>query len=328
MSIVIYIDFFVFIATIWFYFYNRTNILNHLFLHDEDESDDDDENHTETPTEKYINKNKTAFLAKYPGDNSNIAPIFYNRSEFLEIIKQENNPIESEWKRRLLFETTPRGNVLMYYDAFKQAFAYYSDSATIPYNILNACAMKYVKTFCCYDFFVDNSVLPEDQKSPFSKMLEEEEKAEKEKIEKKKNDLGVKGLKDAPFAKLKSYRPVGFVETDKNQSSDNAEANIPSNIKSSASATGILKKSVENRKVNPETNTGYKNTFRYLGKIANTSLLQPIEKPKLVNMTMSYASFKKSKTIQENKISEENYSSELEYEERESYEEIEKDKMD
>ena len=147
-----------------------------------------------------------------------------------------------------------------------------------------------------------------------------------EAFEKKKNDLGVKGLNDAPFAKLKSYRPVGFAETEKNQSSDNVD--IPSNIKSTRNG-GILKKSVEIRKVNPANNTGYKNTFRYLGKIANTSLLQPIEKPKLVNMEMSYASFKKrmsqEKENQKDETSETSSSSSINENENENKNENEED---
>jgi hypothetical protein len=288
----LYVDSFLLLFTIWFVVHYRhvfselASIYFHCINSEEDELDEDDA--VIDPTEKYIEKNKKVFLEKFPGDNSGIDPLFYKREEFLEVVKQENNYLELEWKRKLLFESTPRGNLLMFYDPFKQAFVYYSDSAVIPYNVLNACAMKYVRMFSCYDFFMDTSVLPEDTKSPFTKMMEEEEKKEKERIEQKKKDLGI-NLKDAPFAKLKSYRPVGFID---NKSSSGSDQNVPPNIKS-APSSGILKKSVENRKVDAVVNTGHKNIFRYLGKIANTSFLQAVEKPKPQNMKLDYASFKR-----------------------------------
>lgn len=90
--------------------------------------------------------------------NTNIDPVFYLKDDFQEIMKEEMNYLERQWRTRILFETSPRGNIIMFYDVYKQGFSYYCDSTGIPYNILNAIAMKYVLTFYCRDFFVDNNV--------------------------------------------------------------------------------------------------------------------------------------------------------------------------
>ena len=88
--------------------------------------------------------------------NVNIEPIFYNKQKFSECMREENNPLESRWKKNLLYESTPRGSIIMYYDVFKSGFAYYADQNSIPYSILNAVAMKYVVVYFCRDFFVDD----------------------------------------------------------------------------------------------------------------------------------------------------------------------------
>jgi flagellar biosynthesis GTPase FlhF len=87
--------------------------------------------------------------------------------------------LELQWKRRLLHESTPRGNIIMYYDIYKQAFTYVSDQQ-MNYDILNACAMKYVRIFRCLDFFVDVNILPSGYISPFSLLQEEMDKKEME----------------------------------------------------------------------------------------------------------------------------------------------------
>ena len=81
--------------------------------------------------------------------NANIHPDLYDIENYKTMIKEATttSPIESQWKTRILFDTTPVGNVLMYYDIYKHGFAYASDQ-TVPYPVLCACAMKYCKLFC------------------------------------------------------------------------------------------------------------------------------------------------------------------------------------
>ena len=108
---------------------------------------------------EYIKKRTSEFKQIFDDlliRNTNINPIFYNKKAYDEYMITENeSKLEKEWKKRILLEYTPRGNVSMYYDPYKMGFKYSSDQKTISYELLNACAMKYVKLFRCRDFFMD-----------------------------------------------------------------------------------------------------------------------------------------------------------------------------
>ena len=167
--------------------------------------------------DEYIQQNTSRFLQTYQtntsgGLNSNMDEEFYSKDAYQSIIKTENNRLEQEWKRRILFENTPRGNVIMYYDPYKLAFAYYCDTSSMPYNLLNAIAMKYVLSFHCMHLFVDNEVTPADGASPLITGLLTDTP---EKSKKKDNVAGI-DMKNAPFAKFKKAAPnQGNKDTDK-----------------------------------------------------------------------------------------------------------------
>ena len=157
----------------------------------------------------YIQANTSRFLRTYQtnkssGLNSNMTEEFYSKDAYQSIIKTENNRLEVEWKRRLMFEYTPRGNVIMYYDPYKLAFAYYCDTSSMPYNLLNAIAMKYVLSFHCMHLFVDNEVTLADGASPLIASLLTDTPLEKSK---KKDNIGGIDMKNAPFAKFKKAAP-------------------------------------------------------------------------------------------------------------------------
>jgi hypothetical protein len=145
---------------------------------------------------------------------------------------------------------TPRGNVIMYYDVYKQGFAYFSDQM-VTYPILNAMAMKYVVVYGCRDFFLDNQFTAEN--SPLLEIYEKDgpassssSSAQKSTAEKPKIDNTNK-----VFARLKNYNTVS------------------SKIKDTA-------KSVEENAA-PEKMI-WKNRFVSYGKIANYSVLQKVPK--------------------------------------------------
>jgi hypothetical protein len=83
----------------------------------------------------------------------------------------------------------------MYYDVYKRAFAYYCDQSTMPYDIMNAVAMRYVIAFFCRDLFVDESIIPKKEEKG-------EESVDKAKDTESKTSAADK---DAPFAKFKNY---------------------------------------------------------------------------------------------------------------------------
>jgi len=199
----------------------------------------------------YIETNKNKILNSFAIDNmnNNIEKIFYNKKELLEILANQNNELEKLWKTRILFENTPRGNIIMYYDAYKQGFAYYSDTNGIPYNILNAVAMKYVITYQCRDLFMDNEYVKE---SPLINIYLEYDKSNEKKDDKKdeKNELKTS---DAPFAKLKNYK-----------------------------LTQIDKK-VPTEETKPVEKEYTRNTFINLGRICNFNFLQKQPKKNKLN---------------------------------------------
>jgi len=144
---------------------------------------------------EFINPDKIYYskildkFEKAPENNYNIDPIFFDKKEFNEFMKTPNNSLESIWKTRILMESTSRGNIIMLYDAYKLGFSYYCDQNVVPYDILNTVAMKYVMTYRCYSFFIDELILPGKENPLITHYLED-------KKENKKNDS---------FIKLKNY---------------------------------------------------------------------------------------------------------------------------
>lgn len=178
--------------------------------------------------EKYEKKMKPAFLKYYDTSavvaakdlsemNCNVSPIFYDRTKLKEYMKIENNDIEKQWKTRILVEYTPRGNIIMFYDAYKGGFSYYSDQSVIPLTILNCVAMKYVTKYMCLDFFVDEGIVFNNP-SPLIKLLEEEDKEELDKKKRVLKTLEMTTCVKLPYVKLKSAKtPQQQQETPANE---------------------------------------------------------------------------------------------------------------
>jgi hypothetical protein len=98
--------------------------------------------------------------------NENIDKLFYDKSKFTKFMSESNTTLEKLWKTKIMFENTPRGNIIMFYDAYKLGFSFYCDQKVISYDILNAAAMKYVTLFRCRHFFMDELFVPNEHKSP------------------------------------------------------------------------------------------------------------------------------------------------------------------
>lgn len=149
----------------------------------------------ENKTELFLDRLKKGAL------NENIENEFYNEEIYKDAIVAEDNKLENNWKKRILFEQTPRGSIIMYYDAFKMAFSYYSDTNSLPYKLLNAVAMKYCLIYHCMDFFIDQNIVPNEKESPLIKIhhIEKKKKKENKNIQKEDSD------ENSPFAKLKNY---------------------------------------------------------------------------------------------------------------------------
>jgi len=199
-------------------------------------------------TNEYIETRKRKFIESFDKTidyNTNIEEEFYNKDKYKKTIIHPLNMLETNWKKRILFENTPRGNIIMYYDAYKQGFAYYSDSYNLPYGLLNAVAMKYVMTYYCRDFFMDDGITPIEKASPLIKIHMDEPE--------KKNDVKKNHMKKT-LNKINTL--TQNFSAQKNQQK--------------------MKQIIEP----PITNT---NRFIYLGKIINFKFLKTESKHNLLN---------------------------------------------
>lgn len=180
------------------------NIIKILKPNVEDRNIENDKymEYIENNTQKLM---KNLYLKQFKNDNINSS--IYDKEQFKNMMKNIDNEEELVWKSRVLYESTPRIdgntiNIVMYYDLYKQAFVYFSDESYIPYNLLNAVACKYVRIFMCYDFFVDEHIVNEndiDFVSPLSKVFDTYDEKEKDKDKEKEKP----SRKSNVFAKLK-----------------------------------------------------------------------------------------------------------------------------
>ena len=182
---------------------------------------------------------KHSFHATY---NSNVSSLFYKPEELENELLIDGNEIEKRWKTNILIEDTPDGNIVMYYDAYKQAFAYTCDKQ-LSFKIITAVAMKYVIEFRCIDFFVDTTILPADYKSPLTIAAEEHEKRELQKKKEKKEKMGI-NFEGAPFIKQKRKIFENVAKKEKSEKNRTTQELV------------------------------YKNTFQYKGRLCTVPFLQ------------------------------------------------------
>jgi hypothetical protein len=252
--------------------------------------------------------------------SSNIDDVFYDKKKLFQTMLIDNNHLEKEWKTRIMIDTTPRGNLIMFYDVYKQGFAYYSDQNSLPYAVLNGAAMKYVIMFGCRDFYMDENFLPEDYVSPLVKIFLEDDKPDKNDSDDIEADIKTKPVKidtkSGPFAKLKNYRfdeqkqPPNFyynaVQTQKRslfELTTIAFTNLfrwsiigirrtylhlfikpTTTLKNDVMKTDVEKKPIKEKNVNK---------FINMGKTYNFSILQkiPIGKPQLSTIDTQFDGF-------------------------------------
>jgi len=202
-------------------------------------NNDEDKDNELTDEEKYINK-------------------YYDKFNSLMSDDIEEDRVK-KLKKSVLFEDTPRGRVILYYDFEKESFVYYCDTKDIPYSFLESVARKYVTINKCKKIMVD---MKEELKLAKDKIAQE--KIVNVRAPRQVNVESNKGTKDM-FASFKSYNRKG----------------------SGGSNSNTLDKKF--------ILCGNANRYSYLGKISDYSFLdktghQPLRK---IEEAMDYASFKK-----------------------------------
>jgi hypothetical protein len=196
--------------------------------------------------------------------NQNVDAFFYDKAKYIAIFENAENEYEAIWKRKILYMTTPMGNIAMYYDPYKLGFSYYSDQSYIKYDILNAVAMKYVIIFRCFDFFIDERITKIS--SPLIKIHLIEEK----KIDASKpnfNAIQAAKTDKSPFVKFR--KPI--ISTIQNK---------PTTVSNKKENSLPLPSPIEKNFI--------RNKFIYLGKMNNCRFIIPV--PKLKKQFVNYKS--------------------------------------
>ncbi len=225
-----------------------------------------------SPEEQYTNKyneKMNTMLNEKKILNTNIEKVFYDK----QIDINNDTKLIKLWNSRILFEYTPVGLVIMFYDVKNKGFSYYSNT-NIPYYILNSVAIKYIITFQCFDFFIDSSF------NHTSQLFLIEKEKEKEYEEKNKKKL-IFDTNKGPFIKKQKLKKVKF--DDKSAKDENKSAKDEKIINKFLS----LGKTYEFQIIPKQKRIYHTNNFQ------STFLTDLDEEDKLQQEVLNYNDFKK-----------------------------------
>ena len=239
------------------------NVIYPLFIGDVEEEDEDEKN--KEKEDLIVAKKSENYEEKYMDK--------YKKMESVELSKEKLDSL----KNAILFENTPNGNVIMFYDHSRGSFAYYTDN-TIPYRFLEVIARKYVVVNNCKSIYIDmEHELAEAERRLKEKkqQKEEEEKRQKEENSQKTLEEQQQQNNKNVFAKFKTY----------NKDSSIQSASVPKD------------KPTTHKNTQPEIDKIVKdNANRYSceGKIANFNFLKKVDR-KVVDKRYgtSFSDFKK-----------------------------------
>ena len=201
---------FIFVSTIYLYgIYYVSCCSNRYYrnlydFRDEDEDDTDTDTNDNTDTKKEI-----AYQMKWFEEFDEMG----DTGDTGDDEQQEGEELTEEFVNNLslntITETTPRGDVLMYYSSKLGTFVYHSHTKEIPYNYLETVARKYVIEYNCKKLYID--IRKEYEKG----VQKYKEIKAKEEEEKNAADGGVDDTKENKkkqiFANFKTYNRKGEV---------------------------------------------------------------------------------------------------------------------
>ena len=107
-------------------------------------------------------------------------------------------------------ETTPRGDVLMYYSSKLGSFVYHSRTKEIPYKYLETVARRYVIEYNCKKLYIDIRKEYEKGVNKYKEIKAKEDKAAKDAKDGTVEDVK-ENKKKQIFANLKTYNRKGEV---------------------------------------------------------------------------------------------------------------------
>jgi len=97
--------------------------------------------------------------SKESSDKSIVEVESYENKYYDKYDEMESEDLDEEYvktlKNNILYEMTPKGRIIMYYDFEKESFTYYCDTKDVPYLYLETVARKYALTYHCKKIVVD-----------------------------------------------------------------------------------------------------------------------------------------------------------------------------
>lgn len=105
------------------------------------------------------NKDKGNENDKQGKDTSGVEVESYENKYYDKYDEMESEDLDEDYvktlKNNVLYEMTPKGRIIMYYDFEKESFIYYCDTKDVPYLYLETVARKYALTYHCKKIVVD-----------------------------------------------------------------------------------------------------------------------------------------------------------------------------
>jgi hypothetical protein len=95
---------------------------------------------------------------KYVDKYNNLPPMEQPLVVGQPLVMEQPLVMGQSLKGCFIIEMTPIGNVIMQYDAEKEAFVYYSDNM-IPFRYLETVARKYVCTYNCKELYIERRIV-------------------------------------------------------------------------------------------------------------------------------------------------------------------------
>ena len=109
--------------------------------------------------QKEENKDKGNENDKQGKDTSGVEVESYENKYYDKYDEMESEDLDEDYvktlKNNVLYEMTPKGRIIMYYDFEKESFIYYCDTKDVPYLYLETVARKYALTYHCKKIVVD-----------------------------------------------------------------------------------------------------------------------------------------------------------------------------
>ena len=203
---------FIFVSTIYLYGIYYVSCCSNRYYRNLYDFRDEDEDDTDTDTDTNDNtdtKKEIAYQMKWFEEFDEMG----DTGDTGDDEQQEGEELTEEFVNNLslntITETTPRGDVLMYYSSKLGTFVYHSHTKEIPYNYLETVARKYVIEYNCKKLYID--IRKEYEKG----VQKYKEIKAKEEEEKKAADGGVDDTKENKkkqiFANFKTYNRKGEV---------------------------------------------------------------------------------------------------------------------